>query len=1057
MPVSRITSQPLFGHASHAPTAATNVTLQRAACKRTVYTRDELLSVSPAVLSPSVANQLSALNINKLQLASMAERSSPLRSLEVGACRHRKRPRRGGVRKLNHRKNNIKVLSFNVQSVRGKAIDIHELIIDLDIDIALLSETWLYPSGDETFIAALTPPGYEFRSFPRSTSRGGGIGIVYRSELCPHISLRVLDYSSFEAVELKLSIHRTCISLVCLCRPPPSKCNKLSTSMFFSEFSELLHLFVNLKSDFSVVGDFNFHFDVPSDPHVRRLMTLLSDHNLAQLVNVSTHKHGHTLDGVVVRSVGSKLSLQSIKEYPGLSDHFPVVCNVSASKPRPRKRLVTSRNLRALPLEEFRTDIRTGLAAAGDSCAAGNPEVLVDQYNDVLQQALDRYAPSVTRFVRDRPSAPWLSEEIREARRNRRQAERRWRESRLTIHRQLFVQERSSVKSAIVLAKRQYCVERIDSSRSSKDLFYVYNELQGKTHSCPLPTNVPRCDLPQHFSDFFCEKIARIRVDLGACACDPPTFQEYSGPSLTHFTPVTEEEVKIIISKSPAKSCILDPVPTVVMKQCIDDIVPVITAVINASLRTGVFPSQFKRAVVTPLLKKTGLDPNELKNFRPVSNLPFISKILEKVVLNQLQQHLSQNSLLEDNQSAYRKGHSTETAVLSVMEGLLVKADERQVSLMALLDLSAAFDTLDHDILLKRLDLTFGVRGVVLAWFASYLKNRIQSVTIDGHLSTPQSLQYGVPQGSVLGPVLFTLYSQPLSDILTTHICDFHKYADDTELSKSATPNEFNAILQSVQECVSHTLQWMTSNKLKLNTDKTDVIPVGSTTTLSMINCQSATIGNCTILFQSSVRYLGVEIDRTLSMQKHIGKICQAAFLELRRISTLRPYLSESATARLVNACITSRIDYCNSLLAGLPDVQISRLQSVQNSAARLILRKKKRDHVTPLLKQLHWLPVSFRWQYKLAVFAYQHFEKSLPHYLSCTLHAYQPPRSLRSSCGKRLDPPRRNLKTMGERAFSFQAPKVWNALPLEVRSKQTLPQFKSALKTHLFKLAFSP
>jgi len=139
---------------------------------------------------------------------------------------------------------------------------------------------------------------------------------------------------------------------------------------------------------------------------------------------------------------------------------------------------------------------------------------------------------------------------------------------------------------------------------------------------------------------------------------------------------VTEDEVKILISKSPAKSCILDPVPTVMIKQCIDDIVPVITAVINSSLHTGVFTSQFKRAVLTPLLKKTGLDPNELKNFRPVSNLPFISKILEKVVLNQLQQHLSQNSLLEDNQSGNRKGHSTETAVLSVMEGLLVKADE---------------------------------------------------------------------------------------------------------------------------------------------------------------------------------------------------------------------------------------------------------------------------------------------------------------------------------------------------------------------------------------------
>ena len=174
---------------------------------------------------------------------------------------------------------------------------------------------------------------------------------------------------------------------------------------------------------------------------------------------------------------------------------------------------------------------------------------------------------------------------------------------------------------------------------------------------------------------------------------------------------------------------------------------------------------QFKKAVVIPLLKKTGLDCNVLKNYRPVSNLPFLSKILEKVVLKQLQKHLSENNLLETNQSAYRKDHSTETAVLSVFDGLLKKADERLVSLIALLDLSAAFDTLDHSILLTRLDVTFGVRGTAYKWFLSYLQDRQQSVLIDGVLSNP--MWYGVPQGSVLGPVLFTLYSQPLSDVIT--------------------------------------------------------------------------------------------------------------------------------------------------------------------------------------------------------------------------------------------------------------------------------------------------
>ena len=156
-----------------------------------------------------------------------------------------------------------------------------------------------------------------------------------------------------------------------------------------------------------------------------------------------------------------------------------------------------------------------------------------------------------------------------------------------------------------------------------------------------------------------------------------------------------------------------------------------------------------------------------MKNFRPVSYLSFVSKILEKVVLIQLKKQLSGNNLLEIFQSTYRQNHSTEAAVLSVLDGQLGSADERLVSLVALLDLSAAFDTLDHPILLKRLETTFGVRGTVLDWFVSCLSGRFQSVIVDGVVSASRSLVYGVPQGSVLGPVLFTLYSQPLSDVIS--------------------------------------------------------------------------------------------------------------------------------------------------------------------------------------------------------------------------------------------------------------------------------------------------
>ena len=182
---------------------------------------------------------------------------------------------------------------------------------------------------------------------------------------------------------------------------------------------------------------------------------------------------------------------------------------------------------------------------------------------------------------------------------------------------------------------------------------------------------------------------------------------------------MSSEFVKNIIKSSPNKSCALDPLPTHILNLTLDSVVDCITDIINESLVSGTVPPCFKNAIVTPLIKKQNLNQNELKNYRPVSNLPFVSKILEKVVARQIVTHIEMFNLLEVNQSAYRKFHNTETALLKIYNDILMLADEKKVVALVLLDLSAAFDTIDHNILIKRLDVTFGMRGTVLNWFMS--------------------------------------------------------------------------------------------------------------------------------------------------------------------------------------------------------------------------------------------------------------------------------------------------------------------------------------------------
>ena len=203
------------------------------------------------------------------------------------------------------------------------------------------------------------------------------------------------------------------------------------------------------------------------------------------------------------------------------------------------------------------------------------------------------------------------------------------------------------------------------------------------------------------------------------------------------------------------------------------------------------------------------------------------------------------------------------------------------------------------------------------------------------------------------------------------------------------------------------------------------------------------------------VKDLGVFLDNTLSMEQHISHLCRSAYLAMRQTASIRRYLTEKNTVHLCSF-VLSRLDYCNATLADLPATHIARLQRIQNNAARLVLQKSKRQHITPLLKQLHWLPIQTGIHYKLATLAFRDFDGSLPQYLSSRLDIYQPSQSLRSSHDGLLRVPRWKLKSFGYRSFSYQEPVVWNSLPTDLKLSSSLASFKPKLKTHLFKKSYS-
>src|SRR5258708_3668591 len=412
------------------------------------------------------------------------------------------------------------------------------------------------------------------------------------------------------------------------------------------------------------------------------------------------------------------------------------------------------------------------------------------------------------------------------------------------------------------------------------------------------------------FSEYFLDKINKISSkfipNIITSLVEPsPTILP---PQLNLFSAATSDEITYAISKSSDASCSLDPIPTKLLKSCLPALIMPITNIVNLSLSEGIFPDSYKNAIVKLLYKKHSLPHEDLSSYRPISNLNFISKIIERIIYTRLSNHLKTFPSLSKFQSAYRPFHSTETALLRIQNDLLLAMDNRKVSALILLDLSAAFDTIDHHILLSRLSSYFGISGPALKLLTSYLQNRTQTVCIDSQLSPPSLLSTGIPQGSVLGPLLFSLYTTPLSHTLQNSGAFFHFYADDTQLYISFPPNLSRTPLSLLSSTLDLVHTWFTNNRLCLNPSKTEYIIIGSSYQRSKISSTSISIAGNLIKPVSSARNLGIIFDSDLSLRKQISSICQTSFYHIRQLRQIRSSIDINSATILANAYLTTVI-----------------------------------------------------------------------------------------------------------------------------------------------------
>jgi hypothetical protein len=942
---------------------------------------------------------------------------------------------------------------INARSVCNKTELLNEFLISKRVDILLLVETWLtgVDEFDNAMLTQICSGGnHKFYNVPRGRKKkGGGIGLIVRNDIEVQVLASThLKYDSFEHGQFNVSIRSQLFHLTILYRPPSS-----SLSIFLNEFSNHLAE-VNQYGNVIIAGDFNINVNQRTTS--QELLELISTFGMKQHVYGPTHQSGSTIDLIITHDKDESY-IQKLDICAGVSDHQAVtfstsLLNDNVKRPPSSKYTVATRSFKNVDHDRLALDFDYYVNDPIQWMMEINPSISVNDisgfFNFSVKKVIDQHAP--IKVVRVKNVPPWLKNDILQSRKGLRKLERMYQMSGSHEVRELFKRRRAEHARLIKSRKREFSAEEIRRNiDNSKGLWKHLNTISGRKQPSILPSNQSQGSLATLFSNFFQTKIERLNEQFDQDPIAMPLITRISPETLSSFAGTTAEQIKRTIFKMSNTTSELDPMPTWLLRKHLNTLMFSINIIVKKSLCEGM-PQMFKTSVIKPLYKKGSSDTNSLSSYRPVSNLPYLSKVVEKIVSTQIFEHLSKNELLDENQHAYKPWHSCETALLSIHNAAINAIDDGKIMLLVMLDLSAAFDMVNHSLLLKYCE-NMGIRDEALAWLEDYFSNRKQYVSCETVASTPTNLKTGVPQGSILGPLLFSVYISQIANVFEKYPeVRYVIYADDIQLFSSCNVIDVKATIRKLENCINDVKIWLHQHRLILNLSKTDFIVFHSKRTSLKASGHSLVVDGVIINQKQVVRNLGVLLDDGLNMDQHVSTICKNATYQLRLISRSRHFLTRSTVAILVHALAISRIEYCSSLLYGITSQLMRRIDKVIHYGVRLVEGLKRRDNVTAHRNKLRWLPAAKRPSFRIALLVHKAYKLKMPNNLAQLIkpRSSSTIRNLRSSTDGSLSVIRTSSR-LGDRAFSAVAPKIWNDLPLDIRELVYHTTFKCKVLTH--------
>lgn len=802
-----------------------------------------------------------------------------------------------------------------------------------------------------------------------------------------------------------------------------------------------------------MLTDFNIDLLKPNQSPAPQVMSFLINQNLTQLVHEPTRiqNSSATLLDIIITDSPQLFKNVTVHHNPLLSDHAMVLVELSIKKPKSNDQFLWTRSLKKIDEDEFHSDLVN--LPWYSVLETDDINEMVTRLNELIIMLFEKHAPLKKIRVNQNPR-PWLTDTVRCMMSLRDEALARAISTKQEPHLRYYKDLRNLVNSSIKKEKEAYFTHYVtNNQRNPKQMWNHLKKMSiaNNTTLTPIPDHLR---IPNEINDFFLDIPISTNLDdslLETYRANKYTAQEFN------IENCTEEQVLKIINKVDTNASGHDCITMDMIRMTLSVTLFIITTIVNKSINQQVFPEAWKLARVKPLPKSTAVDT--YKDLRPISVLPALSKIIERVVCTQLTKHLESENIIPVLQSGFRSGHGTETALAKVTDDILSASDVGEGSILVLLDFSRAFDCLNHELLLAKMAY-YGLSKASCSWFRSYLTDRRQYVVVEddkGNLSESEvrTLKHGCPQGSILSPLLFIMFTADLvKNIKYTKV---HLYADDTQLYCSFKPEDTNEAVRKINTDLGSIQKWSLKNSLVLNPQKSKFLILGSKhqcESISNLN-PCVQINNTNIECEKIARNLGLTMDSELRFEAHVGAKIRNAFYRLKVLYGIRNHLTEKVRILLTESLVLSLFNFCDVVYGPRLFVKTERaIQRVQNACARFCFPVPKRAHITPYLNEKGILKMKARRQLHLASLVHKIVHHHKPEYLfnKFTWAKDYHRHNLRSVVADMMMVPRH--KTMGFKGcFKYAATKIWNDLPPPLHKCMSTHTFKKHLRSHLFAL----